>query len=520
MLRCWEWEYHHYQSKKINFTANFNSMGVVIRQSFWSTLIAYFGVALGFVNTLLILPAFLEVDEIGLIRLIQANALMIVPLALLGMNGAYLKYYPTFESDEKLKSQVISFQLFIIFCAALITTGLVYLNYDFIASIFNEKAPSYTKYIFISLIIFVSQSIFNYFMTFLWTRLNITFQNYLQEVQLRLMNLIIIILYGMGWISFKWVILLLAINYVIVLGILLVYVAVRYQVRLNLDFFKLERTWIKKLVSFSFYSLSLTIGASIVQNLSYSLTSTYLGLKENGILTIAIFISAVIELPKGIIIQIMSPIISSGFRENEMGAVRHNYQTSSINLAVMAGLLAIGIITNLNDLFLIIPKGEIFRQGIDLIILLSIAKAAGMCIGIAPEIITYSKFYIANIYIMMAGAVVMIFLSVWLIPVFGIIGVGVAFLTVSLINVLSRFILIYAKLGMSPFTYRHLKLLLAFILSFVLIRFLNFELHPIWNIVVRSLVISLTFLGLTYLLKVSDQVNAIANKIISKITSG
>ncbi|MBV6640788.1 MAG: polysaccharide biosynthesis C-terminal domain-containing protein [Cyclobacteriaceae bacterium] len=493
-------------------------MGVVIRQSFWSTLIVYTGVMIGFLNTLIILPRFLEVEEIGLIRLIQANAMMIVPMALLGMNGAYIKYHSSLKLEPKLNNQIITFQLLVILGGAFLAILLAYLNQDFIKALFEEKSSAYNKYLFITIIIFISQSFFDYFITYLWTQLNITFQNYLQEIQLRVVSLLIVLLYGFDLISLQWMIYLLASNYLVALVILLFYVFRNYQITLDFRLGQLKREWINKIIKFSAYSLTLTVGSSIFLNVSYSMTSTYLGLEENGILTVCIFIVTIIELPKRVIIQILAPILSENFAKNDREQIKKNYTSSSINLGLIGFLLMIGIITNLPDLFAIIPKGEVFQKGTSLIMVVSIARIAGMLLGVTPELLTYSKYYKSNIYIMIVGAVAMILLNIWLIPTYGIIGAGISILIAGLISQLSRFIVVLVKLKLSPFTQKHLILFLISTSVFLIISQTPFNLHPIANIMVRSIITVIIFGSLAYFLKVSSEVNAIIHKVIIQIT--
>ena len=43
-------------------------MGKILKQSFWSTIVIYFGVLLGFINSIILFPKFLSTEQIGLIR--------------------------------------------------------------------------------------------------------------------------------------------------------------------------------------------------------------------------------------------------------------------------------------------------------------------------------------------------------------------------------------------------------------------------------------------------------------------
>ena len=96
-------------------------MGIIIRQGFWGLSLVYVGVALGYISTLLVLPAFLDVEEIGLLRLIQSNGLMLAPLAAFGIPTTWLQISPKYSQDLKLRSQAFCLSLL----SLLITNGLL-----------------------------------------------------------------------------------------------------------------------------------------------------------------------------------------------------------------------------------------------------------------------------------------------------------------------------------------------------------------------------------------------------------
>lgn len=68
-------------------------MGVVIRQSIFSSIISYVGVAIGYINLLYLYPRFLELEQIGLLRTIQDTALLMAPFAQVGLAHSILRFY-------------------------------------------------------------------------------------------------------------------------------------------------------------------------------------------------------------------------------------------------------------------------------------------------------------------------------------------------------------------------------------------------------------------------------------------
>ena len=88
-------------------------MGVLLKQSFWSSLIIYLGVLIGFVNSLILFPKYLKTEEIGLLRQIISAATLLLPIAAFGISGTSIKFYPEFSNDVKSKNEFFSLQFFL-----------------------------------------------------------------------------------------------------------------------------------------------------------------------------------------------------------------------------------------------------------------------------------------------------------------------------------------------------------------------------------------------------------------------
>ena len=84
-------------------------MGVVIRQSFITTVLTYVGVVIGYVNVLILFPKFLTPEEIGLVRLIPSAAFLLLPLAQLGLAQCTVRYYPAFEKKKNGPGELLAF---------------------------------------------------------------------------------------------------------------------------------------------------------------------------------------------------------------------------------------------------------------------------------------------------------------------------------------------------------------------------------------------------------------------------
>ncbi|PLW99339.1 MAG: hypothetical protein C0593_03430, partial [Marinilabiliales bacterium] len=75
-------------------------MGTIRKQSIIGTIVIYFGVIIGFINTGILLPKLFSTSEIGLINVLVAYATIFAQFASLGFNNATTRLFPYFREKE------------------------------------------------------------------------------------------------------------------------------------------------------------------------------------------------------------------------------------------------------------------------------------------------------------------------------------------------------------------------------------------------------------------------------------
>lgn len=493
-------------------------MGIVIRQSFWGSALMYTGVAIGYINTLILMPAYFDMDEIGLIRLIQSNATMLIPLATIGMGGSLVKYYPKLRTDPEQKNRVISIQLLVIALMNILIALALMIGSDIVFTFFERKSARYNEYIHISILLLLFLSFFEFLFSISRSELNIAFPTFLKEVALRVMNVIFVILYGFEIIDFQTVIQLLMGSYFLITLFFFIYLRVKGALHFSFKISNRDSTWLSPILKFAIFTLTMSIATSIINNIGFLLTSSYLGLEANGIFTICAFIGIIIEMPKRATSQILGPLLSKAYQDRNFDEIEKIYQKASINLGIISILLAIGIFTNLEDLFAIVPKGDILSQGSFVVIAIGLSKVISMFFGPSGEILIYSQHKNLMLFFLCFSATTMALLNIVLIPFFGLSGAAIAALSTVLIDQLIRFIVIQRKLQIKLFRRNHIKLILYSLIIAATSYFIPIDLSPVLSIMIRSLFIGITFLGGTYLLNLSEEFVNTANLLLTRIS--
>ena len=102
-----------------------------------------------------------------------------------------------------------------------------------------------------------------------------------------------------------------------------------------------------------------------------------------------------------------------------------------------------------------------------------------------------------------------------LIPIWGITGAATAIAFAFHINNIMRYIFLYRKYGMQPFTKQFGFIFLSFFAAFFLSTILP-ELQLIWDILVRSTLFTIIYITAIISFKVSPEINETFSQLIEK----
>jgi O-antigen/teichoic acid export membrane protein len=190
------------------------------------------------------------------------------------------------------------------------------------------------------------------------------------------------------------------------------------------------------------------------------------------------------------------------------------YRKTALNQFIIGTLLLIGIAANLDSIFMLMPKGEIYSAGKWVVVIVGAGKLVDMLFGPSSEIIVYSKYYWFNIVLIVILAVVIVTANNLLIPSYGIEGAALgAAITMVIFNSV-KYVFIWVKMGLQPFTLGFTKVLgigaVAWTASMVLPR-MDIVLV---DMAVRSALIGGIFSALVLGLRLSPEANDLAKRIM------
>lgn len=491
-------------------------MGQVVKKSVYNTIITFFGAVIGYLNVLILFPKVMEASQIGLIRTLQDMALLAVPLAQLGTGQSLLKYFPGFEKKENGGKELFSVALLITVGGYMLFLALFFLFQEQIVSIYRERAPEVPRYLEITLILTFVLVMQNLLEALSRSRLSFVFIAFAREIIVRVSVAIVLVLYMYEIITFEQTLYYYILPFIIAALSVLIYLHARGGVGFGLRFRNIDFPFVRTFFTYGFITVLAAAGTLIVLKVDSLMISSLLGLDENGIYTTVFYIAVIVEIPRRIIGQITTPLISKSFEEDDTENVSLIYKKSALNLLIVGGLLYLGILVNLDNIFAMMPNGEIYRTGWWVVVIVGAGKLVDMAAGVNSEIIVMSRYYKSNLYFILVLAVMNIGLNLYLIPEYGLEGAATGSAISLIVFNLLKYIYIRHQFGFQPFTLQTAGIIIIGAAAYLASWLLPALDVVILDILVRSSIVTIIFGGCILLFKLSPEINKLANDLLSK----
>lgn len=487
-------------------------MGIIIKQSFRNLVSTYIGIVIGAVNTLVFYPFFFEQKYYGLAAYLLTAANLFWPFMALGAQNAIIKFF-SFYKTKKEKDQLLSLALIIPLVFGLILGGLGSLFYPYILGYFEGGNELVQPYAWLIFVIAISSAYFEIFFSWNKVFLKSSFGNFMKEVFHRLGTSILLLAYYFNLIDIPTFIYSIATVFVLRTFVMMISA-------FHLYFPKLEFSFPSNKKSLIYYSILIFIAGTIsvaLYDLDKFMIEYFLPIEEVAVYGIPVYIATVIGVPQRAMHQIANPITAQYLNTKNWAALADLYKRSSTNLFLISGLIFVLIISNINQIYEIIPPE--YDTGLTIVLLISLVKLVSNIIGNNNSILFNSNYYH---YVLVLGVGLILFailLNYFLIPSYGLEGAAFAtFISFFLYDFLKVFF-VQKKFSINPFSKQTYKLaVIVFTFTLIFYNF-DFNFHPLLNIFIKSTIISATYVPLVICLKTSEEVNDFVYKIQDLVKS-
>lgn len=482
-------------------------MGIIFKQSFKNTVVTYLGFGIGAINTLFLYTRFLTEEYFGLVGVILSTSAILMPIMAFGVPNTMVKYFSRFE-DPKMKQSFLSLMLLAPLLLILPIALLSYLSYDVVSAFLSRKNEIVKDYVWYIFLIGMAMAYFEVFYAWAKVHMKSVFGNFMKEVFVRICITVALLLVYLDLLSVEGFLKLMV-------GIYLLRTLIMKLYAYSLSGPRISLVLPQNTGSIMAYSSFIILGGSvavILLEIDRFMINQFIPIENVAYYTVSIFIATVIAVPSRAMHQITYPMTAEIMNKGSWADLKGLYQKSSLTLFIVAGLIFLLIILNLEDLYTLLPPN--YRDGLFVVFFIGLAKVFDALLGNNNAILFNSEYYKALLLMGIFLAILTILLNLWLIPIYGINGAAIAsFTAIAVYNIIK---LIYVKLKFKthPFTADTFRVLALLISIGVLFYFLDFTFHPLFNICLKSILIGLVYVGVLYRFRISEDVFGVLSRWI------
>ncbi|RQO75588.1 hypothetical protein DBR43_09635 [Pedobacter sp. KBW06] len=470
-------------------------MGIIIRQAIKSSIVTYIGVLIGTLNFLFLFNRFLSTEQLGFYTTISSFPLIYASFANLGTSYVGIRFFNRFSSTENKHNGFLGYMLI----APLVGFSLFILIYslgqDLFQKLYFKHSPLLVKYYWYFPLITFALIYMTNLEAYSRVHLRIVIPTMLREVFLKASNSILALLFGFHYITFDQLLYGIAFAYFLNVCFLLIYIKVLGRLYLDLDFSFLSKPIFKEMYRYGLWTILGGVTATLLINIEQTMLPAYQGgLNSTAIFFIAANIGIIITIPRNAVASISDPLLAASWKANNLAHVHQIYQKSALNLFIIGSLLFLAVWVNIDAIFMIIPNSDIYSLGKFVVLMVGINSVFDMATGLNSEILRNSSLYRYDLVIYITRFMLLMAANLIFIPLYSYNGAAFSLLISGVLYNLSKFYFIKQKLGIQPFSYSTLKVLLLGLAAYGIVLLIPNLNDSFWGIILGICIKSLAIL--------------------------
>lgn len=486
-------------------------MGIVIKQSIKNTFITFIGFGIGAINVMYMYPVFLGKEYLGLTNYILSAANILYPILSFGIQNTLIKFFNENNKTEEDLSRYFTYMLLLPLFVIIPFFCLFFYFYENIALYESTKNAIVFNFVWEIPLIALFIGYFEIFYAWLRAHMKSVFGSFVKEVFIRILVTISLFAVYFKWITLPEFVHSLVLIYGISLLVIIYYANKTKRIQLNK---KLPKQTKEIFVFTIFIILSASV-ANMLLDIDKYMINQFLKIENIAFYSLAVYLAMVISVPQRAMHQITYPITAKLMSENKWEELNELYKKSSVTLQVIGGLIYIGILVNIKQIYEFLPD-EGYDKGLFVVFTIGLSKYFDVILGNNNSIIFNSKYYKMVLFLGVLLVFVVVGLNFIFIPMYGINGAALATLIAIGMYSFAKLLFVVLKMELFPFTKNTIVSLVLAVITFGAFYYWDFNFHPFINIILKSILVTIFYLGLSYYLKISSDINFVMTSVFKR----
>jgi len=478
-------------------------MGIVFRQSVKTTIVTSVGALLGAL-VIYLSTKMIPKPELGFTRNLTSQALVAGQILMFGLHGTLAVYIHRYDDDNRKRKALIGISLLIPFLLLILFSVFYFLLKSWLVHHFQQQdIPFISRYFFwlpVFAFFFIYQIILEQYLV---SQLKVALATFMREVVLRVLNIVIIIFFGFGYINFDTLVACTVLIYLLPVLILIFFSVKQKGFGISIDRKAFSKQEYKELLHFTWYHALLGLSTNLLGNLDVLMLAPLgkKGFSDVAVYSVAVFIMSILYIPFRAMMTSTFAVLTRAFRDEDKEKINDVFVRSCINIFIVSVLAAVLIYCNLHNAVAIMKKG--YEEIVPIVLILMIGRLVDIATGMNDQVLSISKYYKANFYTSIGLLIMMVILNRIFIPIYGIYGAAwsTSFSLVAY-NML-KYVYVYRKLRLQPFSVSTLYVVLAGAITAVIVYWTPHIINPFMDTIIRSIMIVVIYVLLLMLFKPS-----------------
>jgi O-antigen/teichoic acid export membrane protein len=343
------------------------------------------------------------------------------------------------------------------------------------------------------------------------------FTSILKETVLRIYTSIIIICKIFGLINFKVFIELFSLQYAVIILILAIHLHLEKKLWFAFKISRVTKKFRKRILTMMALTLIVVVVGMLRQTIDGFVLASRIKLGKVAVFGLASYMVSVLQVPLRSIIAITTPLISRAWKDKNIAEIARIYKRSSINLLTFSLFTFFCIWLNFMQGINIFGINPEYLEGRWVFFLLGMVTIIEMGTGVNAQIIGTSSYWRFEFWTSILLTVLIIPLSYLLTVKYQILGPAIANVVSFSIYNSVRYIFLWKKFRMQPFSSKTAEVLViaATIYGLTYLGLNNME--GIFGIAARTGCFAVLFLVTIYIRDITPDLKPVVDNILMRL---
>jgi O-antigen/teichoic acid export membrane protein len=469
-------------------------MGILVRQSLINTALAYFGIALGFVNVVFLYPRVLAVEEFGLTRLLVSIATIAAQASQLGAENTIMRYFPYFRDAARKHRGLLAMLLLFGLAMSLLAMLVLWAMHGTLTAVFADRNTLYGAYGMLLLPIVLAEVFFILLRSYSRSIRRTVQPTFIREFVLRALQSALILAQWRLRMPFGAFMAAYASLFLICTFALVLDLKRAGQFHLGWEHRWLPRRLKRSMATYTAFTFMASIAGMVLGNMDQIMIGALLGrdsLAQVAHYAVAFYFGSVIAAPGRALQQVATPMIADAWKRRDRDSLGRLYRRSAFVQWLVSGLLFVLMFTGMEDLFALLPPSYTGAALVAFII--GLAYLINSSIGLSAPVISMSRSYALDAYSSMALVLLNFVANFFLIRAMGVVGAAWAtFISITVVNAYRTWFL-WWRYRLWPYDRRFLLVLALMLALLFIVPWIPLTGRPLLDLPLRAALVVALF---------------------------